>query len=89
MGGQVIGRLTKSRLNLRQIEQMIVFAAQHPPQSGLSDSGDDGAIAILPIQTHNPLGQRKVVRGQVAGNDGEALEQLAAIVAVACPRKSS
>ncbi len=57
MGGLLIRWLGQASLHLRQIEQVIILAPHDVGKS--SQVGENGSIAILPIQTDHRLAEAK------------------------------
>lgn len=76
MGGLLIRWLGQASLHLRQIEQVIILA---PHDVGKTDQvGENGTIAILPIQADHRLAQGK-------SESFHRLPQLSSVIAVPAP----
>ena len=69
----LIGGQVQPRLDLRMIEQVVVFATAHKRKP--CHIGDHGPIAILPIQPQQRARSFELIRRQIPANGGERLAQ--------------
>src|SRR5258708_11740396 len=83
MGELLVGGQGEALLDLRQIQQGIVFAAHHEADSCNDQIHDDGSIAIQPIESNEGLTWLKTQCGLIGNDHGESPYQLAPVISIA------
>src|SRR2546428_13964872 len=74
------GRASKSRFDLRQIQQVIVFAAPDQTKARGHDIGQRRGVAIEAVETDQDLGAGKRKGGRVRGDGLDGAVQFSAII---------
>src|SRR5256885_2075437 len=89
MGDYLIWWPLKASLDLRLIEQAVVFSSHDIGQSRCVQICHHGIIPILAIQSQDGLTQGDVLTGEVSSNDGYRTQQIASVIPIArvakCP----
>src|SRR6266702_3077430 len=83
MGTHLHGGARQNRLHHCQIQERIVTTAPDDAHTRVQDVSEHSGVAIQAIQTHQDLGEEKLVRRRIAGDHLESPFQFCAVVAIA------
>jgi hypothetical protein len=83
MGELLIGGQGEALLHQRQIQQVVVLRAYHPPNGCGNQIDHDGSIAIEPIKADEGLARLQTARGLVRNDHLQSPQQLPSVIPIA------
>ena len=87
VSAELDGRASKSRFDLWEVQQGVVFAPPDQPKTSGHDIGQRSGIAIEPIETNQDLGKRKRKRSRIPDDDLDGAFEVSALIPIARSRK--